>query len=102
MADGVDTGNILVEAYPALTRRSGELDAVAGAVRLVSSATVDFLRFLEGTEKCPPGIPQTGEGRNYKGADRTSFIFLSYIVQRMLLRGRPSPREDRVVSHYHA
>lgn len=100
ITQGVDTGNVLVEVFPALTRCSGELDAEAGAIRLISSATVEFLRYLEETEECPPGKPQGAKGRNYKRAQRGLLTSLVYILQRAIFLGQPIPREDRIVNHY--
>jgi len=100
LAPNVDAGNILIEAFPALSRWSGELDARAGAVRLISSATVDYLKYLEVEKKGQPGLQQTDKGRNYKDCDRTMAISLGYLLSRLLLRGQPTPREDRVVAYY--
>lgn len=97
---GVDTGNVLVEVFPALNRRSGELDAEAGAIRLIASATVEFLRYLEENEETPSGKPQGKKGRNYKAAERGVFTSLVYVLQRALFLGQPIPRRDRIVKHY--
>jgi methionyl-tRNA formyltransferase len=100
IAVGADTGNLLAEAFPALSRWSNDLDATAGAIRLISTATVDFLRFVEAEGKSPTGKPQTGESRNYRAAERTLPVILAYVLQRALPGGRPAPRDDRVVVHY--
>jgi hypothetical protein len=100
VAPGVDAGNVLVEALPALSRRSNDLDAIAGAIRLISKATVDFLKFVEIEGQSPAGIRQTGESHNYRGADRTLPTVFAYVLQRWLPGGRPTPRKDRVVIHY--
>lgn len=100
VAPGVDSGNVLVEVFPALSRWSSDLDATEGAIRLISTAAVDFLRFVEAEGKSPTGTSQTGESHNYKGTDRTLPVALAYMLQRALPGGRPTPREDRVVVHY--
>jgi methionyl-tRNA formyltransferase len=100
VAPAVDAGNVLIEALPALSPWSNDLDAIAGAIRLISTATVDFLKFVEAEDKSPTGIPQTGESHNYRGADRTLPVVLAYLLQRALPGGRPTRREDRVVVHY--
>lgn len=100
IAPGVDTGNILAEALPALSRWSNDIDATAGAIRLISSATVDYLNCVQTLGKSPAGTPQSGESRNYRAADRTWQAVLSYVLRRMLPGGRPKPREGRVVRHY--
>ncbi|MDP9225714.1 MAG: hypothetical protein M3P18_18110 [Actinomycetota bacterium] len=100
VAPGVDSGNVLAEAFPALSRWSNDLDATVGAIRLISTATVDFLKFVEAEGKSPTGTPQTGESHNYRGADRTLPVALAYVLQRALPGGGPTPREDRVVVHY--
>jgi methionyl-tRNA formyltransferase len=100
IAPGVDSGNVLAEAFPALSRWSTDIDATVGAIRLISTATVDFLKFVEAQRKSPKGTPQTGESHNYKGADRTLSVALAYVLQRALPGGGPAPREDRVVVHY--
>ena len=64
VAPGVDTGNVLAEALPALSRWSNVLDATVGAIRLISTATVDFLKFVETADKSPTGTPQiTAKGQ---------------------------------------
>lgn len=100
VAPVVDAGNILVEVFPALSRWSSDLDATAGAIRLISTATVNFLKFVEGEGKSPTGIPQTGESHTYKFADRTLPVVLEYVLRRALPSGRPARRQDRVVVHY--
>lgn len=100
LAPAVDAGNVLVEVFPALSRRSNDLDAMAGSIRLIAKATVDLLRFVERRGDCPPGIPQVGEHHNYKGSDRTMGAVLAYVLRRTLPGARPKPREDRVVLHY--
>ena len=100
VATGVDTGNVLAEAFPALSRWSSDIDATVGAIRLISKATIDFLKFVEAEGKSPPGSPQFGESHNYKEADRTVPVALAYVFQRMLPGGGPTSREDRVVVHY--
>ena len=100
VAPAVDAGNVLVEVLPALSRWSNDLDATAGSIRLISTATVDFLKFVEVEGKSPTGIPQTGESHNYRRADRTLPVILAYLLQRVLPGGRPTRREDRVVVHY--
>ena len=47
IARGVDTGNMLALALPALSRWSSDIDATAGAIRLISSATVDYLKAVQ-------------------------------------------------------
>jgi methionyl-tRNA formyltransferase len=100
LAPGVDTGNVLVEAFPALSRWSSDLDATVGAIRLISTATVDFLKFVEAEGKSPNGTPQTGESHNFRGADRTLSMALAYVLQHALPGGGPTPRDHRVVVHY--
>jgi hypothetical protein len=100
VAPGVDAGNVLVKALPALSRWSNDLDAIAGAIRLISTATVDFLKFVEAEGKSPAGLPQTGASHNYRGADRTLPIIFAYVLQRWMPGGRPMRRKDRVVIHY--
>jgi methionyl-tRNA formyltransferase len=100
VAPGADTGNILVEAFPALSRGSNDIDATAGAIRLISAATVDFLKSVAAQGASPKGIPQTGESHNYRGADRTVPVALAYVLRRALPGGGPSARADRVVVHY--
>jgi len=100
VAPRVDGGNVLAEALPALSRWSNDIDATAGAVRLISTATVDFLKLVEAQGKSPVGTPQTGESHNYRGVDRTLPVALAYLLQRALPGGGPTPREDRVVVHY--
>ncbi len=100
VAPAVDAGNVLVEVLPALSRWSNDLDATAGAIRLISTATVNFLKFVEVEGKSPTGIPQTGESYTYRFADRTSPVVLAYVLQRALPSGRPTRREERVIVHY--
>ena len=100
IAPGVDTGNVLAEAFPALSSATNDIDATAAAIRLISAATVDFLKFVQAKGKSPPGTPQTGESHNYKAADRTMPVVLAYILQRALPGGGPKRRDDRVAVHY--
>ena len=100
VAPRVDAGNVIVQALPALSRWSGDLEATADAIRLISKATVDFLKFVEAEGKVPTGVPQTGESHNYKGADRTGAVALAYMLQRALPGGGPKPRKERVIVHY--
>jgi len=100
LAPSVDGGNVLVEAFPAMSRWSNDLDAIAGSIRLISEAIVDFLKFVEVQGYCPAGTPQVGVSRNYKDAERTLRAAFAYVLQRALPRARPTPRADRVVVHY--
>ena len=100
VAPSVDAGNVLAEAFPALSRWSNDIDATAGAIRLISAATVDFLKFVEAQGASPTGTAQTGESHNYRAADRTLPAVLAYVLRRALPGGGPAAREDRVVVHY--
>jgi len=100
VAPAVDAGNVLVEVRPALSRWSSDLDAIAGAIRLISTATVDFLKFVEVEGKSPIGSPQTGASHTYRFRDRTLPVVIAYVLRRALPSGRPTRRPDRVVVHY--
>ena len=82
-------------ALPALSRWSNDLDATVGAVRLISTATVDFLKFVEAEGKSPTGTRKPASHTT----EPTERSHGPRLRAPRAARRRTDTEEDRVVVH---
>ncbi|WP_373493372.1 formyl transferase [Aquiflexum sp.] len=94
---GVDRGNILAKAFPALTRNESEVSIDLKTLTLVAEAAVTVLKKIEKDEKKPIGLVQNKLGKNYKHTERTFFLNLKYLSKKSLGMIQTEPREQSII-----
>lgn len=97
---GVDRGNILAMAFPALEPRDGETQLDLKTSELLGVVLTDVLRFFLEEGKIPLGLLQTDKGRNFKLRERTFWISLKALALQKLGRLNPPRREQRIVHYF--
>lgn len=89
---GVDRGNVLAKAFPALNRNESEVSIDLKTTILVAEAAVEVLKKIEKSEKKLIGLTQNELGRNYKQTERTFILNLKYLVKKTLGKLKTEPR----------
>lgn len=100
VSNRLDGGDILAEAYPALSPRDGEISMEYKITVLLTKALLDLLRNAV-LAKCDlKGKTQTEKGRNYKSNERSLFISSIYLLKRMVGLARLTRRKERMITWY--
>lgn len=98
LAQGIDTGNILAEVYPALHPADGEIAVDIKTTKLLADAALALLKELEnGT--LPQGIPQKTKGRNFNNSERSFFKSLQFLARHSMRIKRP-PKRDAILRYF--
>ncbi|GAB4107855.1 hypothetical protein GCM10028791_03020 [Echinicola sediminis] len=100
LSEGVDTGDILSEAFPALAPGDGETEIDIKTTRLLGTALIQYLKALENGEAKTNGKPQTQKGKNFKSADRTVGKSLLFWLKKNVGASRPPKREEKIITYF--
>lgn len=95
LAQGIDTGHILAEVYPALHSADGEITVDIKTTKLLAAAVLALLQELE-SGNIPKGIPQQTKGRNFNNKERSFLKSLQFLARHSLYISRPPRREAKV------
>jgi folate-dependent phosphoribosylglycinamide formyltransferase PurN len=100
LANGIDTGNLLTEIYPALSSSDGEIALDYKTSRLLAKALLAFLSTVEKRDTDINGKPQTEKGRNFNSRDRTLKKSTEQLLKRTFGLSKPPKRDEKIITYY--
>jgi hypothetical protein len=100
LANGIDTGNLLAEIYPALSSSDGEIAVDYKTSRLLAKALLAFLSAVEKRDVDLKGKPQTEKGRNFNSRDRTLKKSAEQLCKSVFGLSKPPKREKKIITYY--
>ena len=95
---GVDTGDIIAQAYPSLDVDDTEATVLAKCARLAGELVLEFCGAMQ--ERPISGRRQEPAGRLIRHRDRKPWHDAHYVLKRRLLRHRVPRRSERVMRYY--
>jgi len=100
LSPGVDTGEMLVQAFPALEPGDNETDLEVKIIVLMTRELIQLLKRIELSGKRPVGAKQPETGQNFRKADRTILKRVHLLMKRLTGMVKLPKREERVSIFY--
>ncbi|AGA77259.1 formyl transferase [Echinicola vietnamensis] len=100
ISQGVDTGNILARAYPALAADDDETSVDIKTSTLLGEALYSYLQKLSQARQPILGVIQHSKGTNYRAKDRTVQKSLTMLFRNMIGKATIPLQNQKVETHF--